>query len=106
MINNLDTKQGLLDFFKLFNEELLLQLSSCDVPKCGFKSWLEAFFTIEGKREEYLSIRSDISKVILGADAHFRLGNTKNARLKQALFDESMKVIGKLIFLCSKAISK
>ena len=68
-------------------------MASCDIPKCGYKSWLEGIVTIEGQRKEYLSIKHDIAKIILGADAKFRLRNVKDKTIQQTMFDDALKVL-------------
>ena len=49
------------------------QLMACAISKFGYSTWIEVFFGLEGKREEYFNLKKQKKSVYRRDDELFRL---------------------------------
>ena len=69
------------------------QLTTCDIPKCGYSSWVKAYYTLEGKWDVYLDLKSKKGQnPTWTAKNLFRMRTIKNETLRREKFDNSLKV--------------
>ena len=71
---------------------IFLQFIACDILKCGYSSWGEAFFSIEGKREEYLGFKKEKKSNAKRMEELFRLERIRDIKVRQKAFNDSLKV--------------
>lgn len=69
-----------------------VQLFACDIPKCGFSNWVQAFYHIENEGDEFNRLSKDVSIVFARAKELFRISNKSHTTISQEEFDESLKV--------------